>query len=298
VAKVAVLGLGRMGAALARKLATAGHHVTGWNRTPEVTSALVTSFATAGPSNGSLQAGATPAATVDGASVVIAMLANGTITQQVLLDETVLAALAPDAIVCDMGTSGVATAEALAAIIRARGRSFVDAPVSGSVPTVDAGQLLIMAGGSVDEITRAAEVLSAFAKQVIHTGGVGTGQAMKLAVNLIVHDLNAAVSEGLLLATRSGISAEVAYDVFQSSVIGAPFVQYKRAAFLNNDVPVAMSLGLVEKDLTLIVDQADRLGVAANTTRAVLAEVSGACVAGYGTSDMAALARHLGVISG
>jgi 3-hydroxyisobutyrate dehydrogenase len=287
-----------MGAALARKLATAGHHVTGWNRTPEVTSALVTSFATAGPSNGLLQAGATPAATVDGASVVIAMLANGTITQQVLLDETVLAALAPDAIVCDMGTSGVATAEALAAIIRARGRSFVDAPVSGSVPTVDAGQLLIMAGGSVDEITRAAEVLSAFAKQVIHTGGVGTGQAMKLAVNLIVHDLNAAVSEGLLLATRSGISAEVAYDVFQSSVIGAPFVQYKRAAFLNNDVPVAMSLGLVEKDLTLIVDQADRLGVAANTTRAVLAEVSGACVAGYGTSDMAALARHLGVISG
>ena len=84
---------------------------------------------------------------------------------------------------------------------------------------------------------------------------------MKLAVNLVVHDLNAAVSEALIIAKRAGIAAEDAYDVFQDSVIAAPFVVYKRAAFLDPETPVAMSLDLVHKDLRLITGLADELGV-------------------------------------
>ena len=103
-------------------------------------------------------------------------------------------------------------------------------------------------------------MLSAFAARVITVGDAGRGQAMKLAVNLVVHDLNSALSESLRLAEGAGIDPATAYDVLESSAIGAPFVHYKRAAFLDEDQPVAMSLGLVAKDLRLIAQLADRQG--------------------------------------
>jgi 3-hydroxyisobutyrate dehydrogenase-like beta-hydroxyacid dehydrogenase len=116
---------------------------------------------------------------------------------------------------------------------------------------------------------------------------------MKLAVNLVVHDLNAALSEAIVLATRAGIELTAAYDVFQESVIAAPYVVYKREAFLSTEVPVAMSLDLVDKDLRLINALAGSLGVRASTTRAVAAEVVASCRAGFGSHDMASLARFL-----
>jgi 3-hydroxyisobutyrate dehydrogenase len=296
ISRVAVLGAGRMGAAMARKLAAAGHTVSLWNRTAATANQVVASYnESADPSAnvGSLRAFADPSDAVAGAGVVVSMLADGTATQAVFAQPGVLSSLASNAVVCDMATSGVAAAHALAETITAAGRRFIDAPVSGSVPTVAAGQLLVMAGGNVADVAAASVVFAAFAKRVIHTGAVGTGQAMKLAVNLVVHDLNAAVSEALVLATSSGIAAEAAYDVFESSVVAAPFVQYKRAAFLTPDVPVAMSLDLVAKDLSLITAQADRLGVPAIVTRAVQRSVGDACNDGYGAEDMASLARHL-----
>jgi 3-hydroxyisobutyrate dehydrogenase-like beta-hydroxyacid dehydrogenase len=181
----------------------------------------------------------------------------------------------------------------LNAAVSAAGCAFVDAPVSGSVPTVEAGHLLVMAGGEAQAVAALAPVLSAFAKQVVHLGGVGTGQAMKLAVNLVVYDLNAAISEALVLATRSGIEASTAYDVFQNSVVAAPFVNYKRDSFLNEDAPVAMSLELVAKDLRLIAALADDVQAAVSGTRAVQAEVVAACAAGRNHQDLASLSRYL-----
>ena len=102
---------------------------------------------------------------------------------------------------------------------------FVDAPVSGSVPAVEAGTLLVMAGGEPDAVDAARPVLGAFARKVLHVGPAGAGQTMKLAVNLVVHDLNAAVAEALRLARSAGIAAADAYDVFQESVVAAPYVR-------------------------------------------------------------------------
>ena len=116
---------------------------------------------------------------------------------------------------------------------------------------------------------------------------------MKLAVNLIVHDLNAAVSEGLNLATRAGIDPAAAYDVFADSAIAAPFVAYKRAAFLTDDTPVAMSLDLVAKDLRLIRELATELDVQVPATTTVSEQVQAACAAGLGAHDMAQLHRYL-----
>lgn len=281
MADVAVLGTGRMGAAMARALAGAGHAVTVWNRTPAAADALADVCRVAPDAAGA----------VADADVVIATLATGAATEQVLLSDEVRGSLRPGAVVLDMGTSGVATARALAGGLA--GVRFVDAPVSGSVATINAGQLLVMASGDESGVEDAREVLGAFAKKVVHLGPAGAGQAMKLSVNLVVHTLNSAISEALALAVRAGVPAERAYDVFQDSVVAAPFVLYKRPAFLDEDAPVAMSLALVAKDLGLITAFADGLGSPAPTTRAVLDEVTGAVEAGLGDRDMATLARYL-----
>jgi 3-hydroxyisobutyrate dehydrogenase len=285
VTEIAVLGVGRMGAAMAKRLDATGHSVTVWNRTQSAADDVVAGT--------SMRVAADPAAAVAAADVVLLMLASGAVTEAVALADEVLTSLRPGALVCDMGTSGVATAHALDSALRAGGHRFVDAPVSGSVPTVAAGQLLVMASGDAPDVAAITPVLASFAKQVVHLGAAGAGQAMKLAVNLIVHSLNAAMSEALVMATRAGITAEAAYDVFQASVIGAPFVQYKRAAFLTDDVPVAMSLELTAKDLGLIADFADQLHLPALASRAVRDEVVAACEAGFEAHDMSALFRHL-----
>lgn len=286
---VTVLGIGRMGAAMVRRLVAAGHDVTVWNRSPEPVADLVRDLATA-----TVRVAASPGDAVEGAAYVLAVLASGAVTEEVLLADDVLVHLAPGVVVVDLGTSGIATAQLLAARLGAAGHRFVDAPVSGSVPTVAAGQVLVMAGGDPAAVDAARPVLETFAKRVTYLGPAGTGQAMKLAVNLVVHQLSAAVSEALLLATRAGIDPAAAYDVFSDSVVAAPFVQYKRAAFLDPDTPVAMTLDLSAKDLRLILAAAEDLGVPAAATAAVAEQVVAACEAGFGAQDMAALTRFLG----
>ena len=151
-----------------------------------------------------------------------------------------------------------------------------------------------MAGGDPDALDRARPVLEAMAKRVVHLGPVGTGAAMKLAVNGVLHGLNIALSEGLVLAERAGIEREAAYDVLAGSAVGAPFVAYKRAAFLDPDgTPVAFALDLVAKDLELAASLADEVG-AATPQLARNREVVGAAVAaGLGPADLSAVAEYL-----
>jgi 3-hydroxyisobutyrate dehydrogenase-like beta-hydroxyacid dehydrogenase len=288
VADVAVLGTGRMGSAMAQRVAGAGHHVTVWNRTEATARALAESM-----SPTTIAVARTPAGAVQNQDVILSVLADGDATRVVLLDPAVLAALTPGAVVCDLGTSGALAATDLATRLRDAHTRFVDAPVSGSVPAVEAGTVLVIAGGEPDAVDAARTVLGAFARKIVHVGPAGAGQTMKLAVNLVVHDLNAAVSEALLMAKTAGIAAEAAYDVFEDSVIAAPFVVYKRAAFLDPQTRVAMSLDLVNKDLRLITGLADELGVSMPLTDAAAESVVAACSAGYGSNDMASLTRFL-----
>lgn len=283
-----MLGAGRMGAAMCHRLVAAGHRVRLWNRTPARADAVRDAVGGAG-----LLTADTAAEAVDGCDVVLSMLADGDATSGVLLDPALLAALAPDAVVCDLGTSGVDAARAIARTYAAAGRRFVDSPVSGSVATVAAGQLLVMAAGAADDVETATAVLSAFAARVVAVGDAGHGQAMKLAVNLVVHDLNSALSESLTLAEGAGIDLATAYDVLEGSAVGAPFVRYKRAAFLADDQPVAMSLDLVAKDLRLITELADRHGAPVPVSEATRRVVDAAVEAGFGARDMAALRRFL-----
>ncbi len=306
VADVTVLGIGRMGGAMARKLAAAGHQVTVWNRSPAAATELASTVlaSTGSASTGlaspmraspapAIRIARDPADAVAQAEFVLSVLADGNVTSAVLLDSSVQSALPSEAIVCDLGTSGVAAARAIAAGLASTGHAFVDSPVSGSVATVSAGQLLVMASGDAVAVDAARPVLAAFARQVAYLGPAGAGQAMKLAVNAIVHDLNAALSEALALASRAGIAQADAYDVIEASVVACPYIHYKRDAFLADEPQVAMSLDLVGKDLRLIAALAADLGIDLPATSAVARQVGEACAAGYGPQDMATLSQYV-----
>jgi 3-hydroxyisobutyrate dehydrogenase-like beta-hydroxyacid dehydrogenase len=275
---------------MVRRLSAADHEITVWNRTRQAADDLA---AACGPA---VTVAATPSSAVEGADIVITMLADGQTTREVMLDTRVVSALKPAAIVVDHGTSGQAIALELSANLAAAGIAFVDAPVSGSVPSIETGTLLVMASGDPHAVEQVNPVLSAYARLVLWVGEVGAGQVMKLAVNLVVYDLNAALSESLVLAENAGITRELAYSVLEESVAGAPYVKYKKPAFLDATQPVAMSLNLVAKDLRLIKELADSVGVPVDATAAVAALVDAACSAGLGQADMSALSRVHGAI--
>ena len=289
IKKVAVLGVGKMGAAMAKELVAAGYSVNLWNRNQSTADQLCAELASP-----SVSVSATTKIALADADLAICTFTNGTVTQSVLLDDPdVLEGVKENLIIVDMGTSGVESAHALDAALSAKKIAFIDAPVSGSVATIAAHQLLVMASGDQTDIDNASAVFAAFAKKTAFLGAAGAGQAMKLAVNLIVHTLSAAVSEGLALATANGIEASAAYDVLEESVIAAPFVKYKRAAFLDAAAPVAMRIDTVLKDMGLILDlgQASKTPlIAASGVRELYAHAQ---KAGFDAQDMAALFRYI-----
>lgn len=286
---VAILGVGKMGSAMAKELATAGYEVTLWNRNQSVADKLASEI-----NLPTVTVSATPKAALENVDIALCLFTNGIVTQSVLLDDTqVLEGVRSNLIIVDMGTSGVESAKVLASALASKKIAFIDAPVSGSVATIAAHQLLVMASGDKAVIEQATPVFSVFAKKTAYLGQAGAGQAMKLAVNLIVHTLNAAVSEGLALATASGIDAAAAYDVLEDSVVAAPFVKYKRAAFLDPELPVAMRIDTVLKDLNLILGLGHTTGVQLTATEGVAELFALAQAAGYESKDMSALFSYL-----
>ena len=286
---VAILGVGKMGSAMAKELATAGYEVTLWNRNQSVADKLASEI-----NLPTVTVSATPKVALENADIALCLFTNGIVTQSVLLDDTqVLEGVRSNLIIVDMGTSGVESAKALASALASKNIAFIDAPVSGSVATIAAHQLLVMASGDKAVIEQITPVFSVFAKKTAYLGQAGAGQAMKLAVNLIVHTLNAAVSEGLALATASGIAAAAAYDVLEDSVVAAPFVKYKRAAFLDPELPVAMRIDTVLKDLNLILGHGHSTGVQLTATTGVKELYGFAQAAGFESKDMSALFSYL-----
>ena len=284
---VAVVGTGRMGAAMVGRIRAAGFPVVVHNRTrskaERVADAQGCSVADS------------PRAAVVGADVVVVSLADDEAVRAAYDGaDGIIAGLRSGAVVCDASTVAPDTVRGLALRARDIGATLLDTPVSGSVSTVEAGGLVVMAGGDRDALDRARPVLESMATRVVHLGPVGTGAAMKLAVNGVLHALNIALSEGLVLAERAGIERETAYDVLAGSAVGAPFVSYKRAAFLDPDgTPVAFALDLVAKDLELAASLADEVG-AATPQLARNREVVGAAVAaGFGPADLSAVAEYL-----
>ncbi|HLO34978.1 MAG TPA: NAD-binding protein, partial [Candidatus Deferrimicrobium sp.] len=144
------------------------------------------------------------------------------------------------------------------------------------------------------DLERARPVLEAVSGTLFHLGPLGTGAAMKLAVNTVIFGLNEAVAEGLVLAERAGVPRDLAYDVIAASAAGAPYVAYKRAAFLDPDgTPVAFTLDLTAKDLGLIAELAADVGLRMPQAEVDLAVIRAASAGGQGGRDFATVADHL-----
>jgi 3-hydroxyisobutyrate dehydrogenase/2-hydroxy-3-oxopropionate reductase len=284
---VAVIGTGRMGGAMARTLARAGRDVTLWNRDPAKAEAVAADIgATVAP---------TAARAAASAEIVLTSLADDAAVQEVYLgDDGVVAGIGPSSIALETSTIDPGTSRTVGDAVDAAGAGFLDSPVSGSVSTVEAGALTIMVGGDPDLLERARPVLDDLAAKVVHTGARGSGAATKLAVNGLVHGLNVALSEALVLAERAGVDRTTAYEVFAGGAGGAPFVQYKREAYESpDDAPVAFSLDLVAKDLELITGLGRQVGLDMRQAVTGLAIVKEAIDAGLGDRDLSAIAVHL-----
>ena len=200
----------------------------------------------------------------------------------------------PGGVVCDTSTVAPATVRSLAPLVAQQGATLLDTPVSGSVSTVESGTLTIMVGGDQTALDHARLVLGAFAKSIFHLGDVGAGATMKLVVNSLIHSLNVAVSEALVLAEKAGLDRQAAYEVFEVGATGAPYVKYKRAAFLKpGEVPVAFTLALVAKDQSLIHDLAQQVGARMDQTEAGRQLVAEAVQSGMGERDISEVADFL-----
>jgi 3-hydroxyisobutyrate dehydrogenase-like beta-hydroxyacid dehydrogenase len=285
--RVAVLGTGRMGSAMAERLSGQGATVVVYNRSGERARALAERIG--------VTSAATPAEAAASADVVISMVADDAAVRW-LYDgpDGVPAGIAKGAVAVDMSTVLPDTIRAIAPAVLARGAGILDGPVSGSVSSTLGGELTIMAGGDVAHLERARPVLDLLARKVFHMGGLGTGAAMKLAVNTLIFGLNGAVAEGLVLAEHNGIDRALAYDVLAASAAGAPFVGYKRGSFVApEETPVAFSLALAEKDLRLIAQLAGSSGTAMPQAEVNLAAIRAAERTVGPDADLARVASHL-----
>jgi 3-hydroxyisobutyrate dehydrogenase-like beta-hydroxyacid dehydrogenase len=280
---VAVVGTGRMGAAMVTRLRGAGRDVVAYNRTraraEEVAARVVD----------------TPREAAASADIVLVSLADDEALEATYRGPDGLAAgLRPGAVVVDTSTVRPDTVRALAPLVESAGATLLDAPVSGSVPVVERGELTFMVGGDPTALDRVRPVLDVLSARVFHMGGQGSGATMKLVVNSVICALNHALSEALVLAEKAGLARETVYDVFATSAVAAPFVHYKRSAFEHpEDTPVAFRLDLLAKDGALIAELADRAGARMDQLTASREVINEALKAGYGDRDLSALAAFL-----
>ena len=272
---------------MARRFHGARHDVILWNRDRSKAEAV------AGDTGARVAKSAAEAASQ--AEIVVSSLADDEAVRAVYMgDDGVVEGIGPDSIAIDTSTVDPETVIEVGAAIDSKGAGFLDCPVSGSVSTVESGALIVMAGGDPDHVDRVEPLLSSIAKQVIRVGDRGAGAACKLAVNGLVHGLNVALSEALVLAENAGVSRETAYEVFASGAGGAPFVHYKRDAYEHpEDATVAFSLDLVAKDLELITGLASRVGAPMDQANTDLDIVRRAIESGLGDRDLSAVAVYL-----
>ncbi|MEQ9322479.1 MAG: NAD(P)-dependent oxidoreductase [Polyangiaceae bacterium] len=284
--KITQLGLGAMGRRMARRLLDAGHAVTVYNRTRAATEPLVAAGA-----RGTEE----PREAVDGAHVVVACVRDDEAARSVWLDEARGAArgLGRDTIVIESSTLTPACARELGAAIGAE--RFLEAPVVGSRPQAEAGQLVHLVGGQAATVERAREVLSALGARVHHVGAIGQAATMKLVVNSLFGIQIAALAETLGLAERSGIAVASALEVLGALPITSPAMAAIGSAITREAWAPLFPIELVAKDFGYALAAAEAVGAKVPTVDAVAAVYEAAAAEGLAQENIHAVAkRYLG----
>lgn len=226
---VGVVGLGAMGAGIVRRLLAAGRSVSGWNRTKERADPLL--------AEGMGWAGS-PRMAAAHADVVFSILTDVHAVEDALSgEEGILQGLRPGSVFVDMSTIGPDESRAFAERVAESGATMLDGPVSGSMSTLEEGNLSIMVGGDRAAFERILPVLLDIGPKVVHVGGNGQGLVMKLAINLSLVVQVVSFCESLALAEKSGIDRELAVQAILNSVIGSPVLGYRGPFVLEGRMP-------------------------------------------------------------
>lgn len=281
--RIAVLGLGAMGSRMARRLIQAGHEVTVWNRSPAAARAL-------------LDAGArhalTPREAAHGAEVVIAMVRDDEASLSVWCDPEhgAFQSMAPGAIAIDSSTLSLPTVHRLAQASAAAGVQFLDAPVSGSRPAAEAGQLVYLVGGDAATFARAEPLLKVMGAAARHVGPVGHGALAKLVTNTLLGVHVAALAELIGMLREQGVAPEAVLQAVTSTPVWAPVDHYLSGSMLRSEFSPQFPIELMAKDFGYAVAAA---GGSANlpTAAAALEVFTKACAVGLGLENMTAVAR-------
>ena len=252
--RVAVLGTGIMGSAMARNLLRGGLAVTVWDRSPEATAALAREGA---------QAAGSAAEAVRDASVVITTLPTAAVVELVMFGDHVAEAFAPGAVWAQMGTIGVeATEETVERLAKIRpDLLFVDAPVSGSKGPAEQGQLLILASGPDAAKGSLSEPFAAIGRNTVWLGPAGQGSRMKLVVNAYMSTLIEGVAEAVELARRLGIDVAALDAAIQGGPLDAPIADAKLHKIASGDYAPEFPLQWALKDVDLALDAGGGTGL-------------------------------------
>lgn len=277
-----LIGLGNMGTAIAERILDAGYQLIVHNRTPEKADALRALGAVVASTPGDL------AGQVD---VVITSLADDDALEAVA--GQVVAAAGADAVLVDMSTVSAAASARVASLAETASVGYLRAPVSGNPSVVRAGNLSFIVSGPSATLERVEPVIRAIGPTIHHVGEAEQARVVKLAINLMIAGLAQLMAEALVLGEAAGVSRASLLDVMGSSAAGAPFVKYKTEPLLRDDFSATFTTALMEKDIDLVLDAAEDMGVDLPVAQQMKTLLRGAIEAGYADDDFIALLLHL-----
>lgn len=290
MANLGYIGLGVMGSRMVSRLLDKGHTVTGYNRTRAKAQWLI---------DRGMRWADSPRAVCEAADVTLSMVTNSAALEEVAVGPNgVLAGMSVGKVYIDMSTVSPAISRALAIRVREKGADMMDAPVSGSVITLEQGKLSVMVGGRKETFDRVQTLLLDLGPKVTHVGENGLALVMKIATNLSLAVQMLAFSEGVLLAEKSGIARETAVDVLTHSVIGSPMVQYRGPFVLQMPEEAWFNVNMMQKDMMLALELGRQVDVPLPTTSATNEFLTAARGMGLAERDFAILFEVLARMSG
>jgi 3-hydroxyisobutyrate dehydrogenase len=278
--RASFIGLGAMGASMARHLHGKGLLVAVGNRTQQKAYDLAGDLGVDAPS-------------IEGIASMSDVVALCVTADQDVLDN--VAALLPHlregSVVVDHSTVAPATAQRAAQMLGEKGIAFLDAPVSGGVEGARNGKLSVMVGGDATALEKARPVLEAYAAKVTHMGSVGAGQSTKAVNQVIVAGIAQAVTEGLALGEALGLDADALLPTLGAGAAGNWFLEKRGATMLRNEFSVGFKLALLHKDLGIVRGVAVDAGTDRSIIEKSLADFAQLMSEGYGDDDISGLIR-------
>ena len=294
MANLGFVGLGTMGGKMVQRLLNAGHTVTGYNRTRSRGDWLM---------DLGMRWGETPRAVAEAADVTLSMVSNTQALEAITGGpDGVLAAFQPGQqpgkVYIDMSTVSPAASRALSVQVKERGAQMLDAPVSGSAVTLEAGQLSVMVGGDYATYEAMKPILQDIGPTVDYVGENGLAVTMKVAMNLSLPIQILSFCESLLLAEKSGIPREAAMTALLNSVVASPALKYRFPLVLNPPEEPLFDVTMIQKDLMLALDMGRELEVPMPTSSVTNEYLNAARAQGLADQDFVVLYRVLGRMAG